>query len=252
MLTVMDKGAHFYKCDFQVHTPRDARWDGAEATTLAERKAYAEDLVRACRAKGLGAIAITDHHDFTFFPYIKAAAAAEVDAAGHAIPKEQQLIVFPGLELTLSSPPCQAILLLDANFDETKFGDVLITLTIEPVDAAQSKVPTVEPISPTAITDLNHLEERLNQHAWLKGKFIILPNVTDRGHKDLLREGFHKHYKEMRCVGGYTDGDYGRIRDGRKNILEGRQQGNGYKPIAVFQTSDNRKRDHSDLGKHVT
>jgi chromosome segregation protein len=62
----MDKGAHFVKCDFQVHTPRDANWDGAEAVTPAERKAYAEELVQVCRTKGLGAIAITDHHDFTF------------------------------------------------------------------------------------------------------------------------------------------------------------------------------------------
>jgi len=136
----MDKGAHFYKCDFQVHTPRDANWDGVEAATAPERKAYAEELVQACRTKGLGAIAITDHHDLTFFPYVKAAAAAEVDATGRPIPKEQRLVVFPGLELTLSSPPCQAILLLDADFDETKFGDILTALTIASTDPTHSKL----------------------------------------------------------------------------------------------------------------
>lgn len=248
----MDKGSHYYKCDFQVHTPRDANWDGRRATTAEERKAYAEELIQACRTKDLDAIAITDHHDFCFFPYVKEAAASEVDVAGNPIPKGDQIVVFPGLELTLSSPSCQAILLLDANFDETKFGDILTTLTIESIDDAEVNVPTVNPISPTAITNLNHLEERLNQHAWLKGKFIILPNVTDQGHKDLLRVGFHKHYMEMHCVGGYVDGNYSRIRKGRKNILEGRQQKNGYKSLAVFQTSDNRKRDHSDLGSHIT
>jgi hypothetical protein len=46
----MDKGAHFVKCDFQVHTPRDANWDGAEAVTPAERKAYAEALVQVQKA----------------------------------------------------------------------------------------------------------------------------------------------------------------------------------------------------------
>jgi type III restriction enzyme len=248
----MDKGTHFHKCDFQVHTPRDANWHGAEAATPAERKAYAEELVQACRTKGLGGIAITDHHDFVFFPYVKAAAASEVDGTGNPIQKEDQLVVFPGIELTLSSPPCQAIILFDADFDETKFGDILTTITIESVDETRSKLGNVDPVSPTAVTDLNNLEERLNQHVWLKGKYIILPNITDQGHKDLLREGFHKHYKEMHCVGGYIDGDYSRIRDGRKNILEGRQQSNGYKPIAVFQTSDNRKRDHSDLGVSST
>lgn len=24
----MDKGAHFHRCDFQVHTPRDINWKG--------------------------------------------------------------------------------------------------------------------------------------------------------------------------------------------------------------------------------
>jgi chromosome segregation protein len=248
----MDKGAHFYKCDFQVHTPRDANWEGAEAVTPEERKAYADELVRACRAKGLGAIAITDHHDFTFFPYVKAAAAAEVNAAGHKFPKETQLVVFPGIELTLSSPPCQAIMLLDADFDEAKFGDILTTLTIAPTDPKQSKLASVESVSPASITGFNNLEEKLSQHAWLKGKFIILPNVTTNGHKTLIRDGFTKHYKEMHCVGGYVDGSYVKSSDGNKNIFEGRQRGNGYKSIAVFQTSDNRKRDHSDLGKHVT
>ena len=248
----MDKGAHFYKCDFQVHTPRDANWDGAEAATEQERKAYAGELIAACRSKGLGAIAITDHHDFAFFPYVKAAALAEVDATGNPIPDEERIVVFPGLELTLSSPPCQALLILDADFDEAKLGDILTALTIDATPDAKSKLASVDSVSPTSVTGLNDLEDRLNQHKWLKGKFIILPNVTDGGYKTLFRDGFDKHYKEMRCVGGYLDGAYAGTSVGKKNILEGRQQNNGYKPIAVFQTSDNRRRDHADLGTHST
>jgi chromosome segregation protein len=248
----MDKGAHFYRCDFQVHTPRDANWHGGEAVTPAERKAYAEELIRACRTKGLGAIAITDHHDFAFFPYVKMAAKAEVDATGNPVAKKDQIVVFPGVELTLSSPPCQTILLLDSDFDETKFDDILTALTLDVIDETKSKLASVDSVSPTSVTGLNDLEERLNLHKWLKGKYIILPNITEGGYKTLFRDGFEKHYKEMHCVGGYLDGNYGRTSTGKKNILEGRQQNNGYKPIAVFQTSDNRKRDHSDLGTHIT
>lgn len=51
----MDKGAHFYKCDFQVHTPRDENWSGADAITDVERKNYSAELVLACRKKGLNA-----------------------------------------------------------------------------------------------------------------------------------------------------------------------------------------------------
>jgi hypothetical protein len=62
-----------YRCDFQVHTPCDRQWAGPACVTDDERTAYANDLVEACRAKGLNAIAI----------------------------------VFPGIELTLAVP-CQA------------------------------------------------------------------------------------------------------------------------------------------------
>jgi chromosome segregation protein len=249
---IMDKGAHFYRCDFQVHTPRDANWIGSEAVMPEERATYATELIRACRQKGLDAIAITDHHDFVFFPYIKAAAAAEVDSNGQPIPSDQRIVVFPGVELTLFSPPCQAIVLLDADFDETKLGDILTTLTIASTDPNRSHLATVDSVSPASITGLNDLERKLGQQPWLKGKFILLPNVTTKGHKTLLRDGFTKHYQEMPCVGGYIDGSYSDSDVGHRNIMEGRQQNNGYKPIAVFQTSDNRRRDHAHLGKHVT
>ena len=57
----MDKGAHYFRCDLQVHTPRDLRWSGPNAVTNEERMAYARRLVAACRDIGLDAVAITDH-----------------------------------------------------------------------------------------------------------------------------------------------------------------------------------------------
>jgi chromosome segregation protein len=60
-LDVMDKGAHFFKCDFQIHTPRDLNWKGKDAATAAERKDYAEEFISAARQKGLHAVAVTDH-----------------------------------------------------------------------------------------------------------------------------------------------------------------------------------------------
>src|SRR5260370_24190827 len=114
----MDKGAHFYKCDFQVHTPRDARWSGGDAITDTERKAYADELILACRRKGLDAIAITDHHDFAFFPYVRRASQDELDESGQSVRAEDQIVVFPGIEMTLTAPNCQALLILDSQFPE--------------------------------------------------------------------------------------------------------------------------------------
>src|SRR5689334_11817452 len=108
----MDKGAHFYRCDFQVHTPRDQNWSGSNAVTSDERRFYAESLIAAARLKGLAAIAVTDHHDMAFVPYVRRAAAEETAINGSQVLAEERITVFPGMELTLGVP-CQAIILLD-------------------------------------------------------------------------------------------------------------------------------------------
>ena len=59
----MDKVAHYFRCDLQVHSPCDQNWKGQDAVTPEERLGYAQSLVNACREKGLDAIAITDHHE---------------------------------------------------------------------------------------------------------------------------------------------------------------------------------------------
>jgi hypothetical protein len=140
---VIDKGAHYHRCDFQVHSPRDRQWTGADCVTDDERMAYGTKLVEACREKGVNAIAITDHHDMTFIPFVKCAVLAETDAKGAPLPPEQQLIVFPGIELTLAVP-CQAILILDADFEENRFGAVLTALAINPAPDANAKTAQTE------------------------------------------------------------------------------------------------------------
>ncbi len=248
----MDKGAHFYKCDFQVHTPRDARWGGGDAVTEAERKAYANKLILACRQKGLDAIAITDHHDFAFFPYIKKAAQYELDDFGKSIAVENRIVVFPGIELTLTSPNCQAMSVLDADFPENLLQSVLTALSLAPAAGNMSKHALIQRIPQNVVSDLTDLYEKLNSHQHIKGRFIVFPNVSENGHGTMLRSGFANFYKTMPCVGGYTDGPVSNFGTGNLSIVRGENRDYGFKPIAVFQTSDNRKRDHSDLGKYTT
>ena len=248
----MDKGAHFHKCDFQVHTPRDRRWTGTDAVTDSERKAYAQELILACRAKSLGAIAVTDHHDFAFFPFARKAAQAELDDGGQPVPENQRIVVFPGLELTLTAPNCQAILILDADFPENLLQSVLTALAIAPAPSSDPKTANVQRIPQTVVADLSDLYDKLNNHEHLKGRFIVLPNVSEAGHGTMLRSGFANFYKTMPCVGGYTDGPVAAFGKGNHSIVNGKNREYGFKSIAVFQTSDNRKRDHADLGKHTT
>lgn len=56
----------------------------------------------------------------------------------------------------------------------------------------------------------------------------------------------------MPCVGGYTDGPVSQFGTGNLSIVRGENREYGFKTIGVFQTADNRKRNHEDLGKYTT
>ncbi|MFC1708818.1 TrlF family AAA-like ATPase [Candidatus Omnitrophota bacterium] len=248
----MDKGAHYFRCDFQVHSPRDLNWNGQGAVTPAERKAYSEELIIDCRQKGLDAIAITDHHDFVFFPYVRKASQDELGGQGDLIPVERRIIVFPGIEVTLTAPNCQALLILDADFPENLLQSVLVALAITPNRAEDAKHAPIRRIPQNVVNDLTHLYKILDQYGHLKGRFIVLPNVKESGYGTILRSGFANFYKSMPCVGGYTDGVLPQPGTGAYSIIEGKNREYGFKTIGVFQTSDNRKRNHEDIGTYST
>ncbi|WP_084039675.1 TrlF family AAA-like ATPase [Mycobacterium avium] len=251
-IELADNGGHFYRADFQVHTPRDTQWDG-DRPTVTERDAWASSFVSAARSQGLNAVAISDHHDFALFPFIKRAAAAEQLTSGALVPVREQLTVFPALELTLSVP-CQAILILDADFPEDRLNDVLKALHFDPIDANLDVLPQTVVLPDSG--DLNDIHAKLDKNDWLRGRYIILPNVTPNGHKTLLRESFQAKYRDMVAVGGYLDKPIAELDRqkyaGEKRILEGGDTNWGSKRLALFQTSDARKADFSTLGQHAT
>lgn len=244
-----DKGAHFHKCDFQVHTPRDLNWKGARPKTESERHEYAQEFVAACRNKGLDAVAITDHHDLCLFKYIREAADQETDEAGKCLPPEKRLTVYPGMELTLAVP-CQALLILDADFPVDLLPQVVLALSVIPApddDIQHAPIQRLEHLK-----TLQELYDELNKKEFLRDRFIVFPHVGESGNSTLLRSGFAAQYKNMPCVGGFIDGSITKHGKGNRDILNGRNKDYGNKAIAVFQTSDNRDRNYSDLGAHVT
>lgn len=243
-----DSGAHFHRCDLQVHTPRDLNWSGKTPASEVERGDFATAFVQACRDKGLDAVAITDHHDFAFFKYIKAAAENEVDLEGNRIARASRLTVFPGMELTFGMP-CQALLILDADFPESMLESIYSALAITPTDPLLEKCRAPEPIA--AINYLDELHKRLDEHSHLENRYIVLPHVSDGGHKTLLRTGFQSHYVRMPCVGGYVDGPITKV-GSKQRIVDGQDRNYGNKRIGVFATSDSRSGDFSQLGVHCT
>ncbi len=245
----MNTGAHFYRCDFQVHSPRDARWVGDSPTDDDGRLRYADTLIADCRRKGLDAIAITDHHDIVFFRYVKAAAAGEVDQEGHPILEDRRITVFPGMELTLGVP-CQALLILDADFPEELLSTLPTILQITPSSATEAHHAQVNVLG--HLKSLKEIYERLDQTDYLRGRYIVFPNVSDGGRATLLRAGFASKYKEMPCVGGYLDGSIDKLGSGNRRILDGKDKDYGLKTLGIFQTSDNRRQDHETLGVNTT
>jgi chromosome segregation protein len=244
----MDKGAHFHCCDFQVHTPRDRNWVGEEASSEAERKQFAERIIGACREKGLDAVAITDHHDLAFVDYIREAASRELDDQGNPVPADKQIVVFPGMELTLAVP-CQALIIFDADLPSDLFPLVLNSLAI--TQAARDQ-PKCNQTVRLPYTSFDALHEALNRHKYVIGRYIVIPNVSEGGQSTLLRSGHAIHYQEMPCVGGYLDGSVDQLGEGNRGILDGKNSDYGNKPLGLFQTSDNRRSDFENLGISTT
>lgn len=245
----MHNGARFYRCDLQVHSPRDPQWKGgSRPVSEDERRAWAQRLIQACRREGLGALALADHHDTAMFRYVREAAEAEQDDQGQAVAADQRIIVFPGMELTLSLP-CQALVIFDA------------TLPLESLDQLpgilgyEQAAPEAERSHQAQKLSLNHpndVMDRLEGISYLAGRFIVLPHVAENGHQTLIRRGFDSHYREFRGVGGYTDGAIPPVGTGARTILDGQNKAYGRKPLGVFQTSDCRKGDFSGLGSSST
>ena len=248
----MDKGAHFYKCDFQVHTPRDINWKGDRPITADQRKTYAEDFIKKCRELGLNSVAITDHHDFGFYPIIKEAANSELDDQVIPIPDDKKIIVFPGIEVTFSTPSCQALLIIDSDYPSNNLNQILHLFGITPNSPDEVTTIATVAISNINVNGFDELYDKLNTIEALRGKFIVLPNLSEGGRHTLLRAGNSEHYKKMPCVGGYVDGSISQHGTGNRTIIKGVAREWGNKSVAVFQTSDNRQRDFGVLGTHST
>ena len=79
---ILDKvGLRWYKCDFHLHTMASKCYVDKQIDTL-------QEWINMAKQKGLECIAVTDHNDYR-----------SIDEA-MKIGKENNLIVFPGVELS--------------------------------------------------------------------------------------------------------------------------------------------------------
>ncbi len=100
----MGNGLHFCKVDLHVHTPA--------SECFVEEGVTPEDIVRAALARGLAAIAITDHNTGAWVDRVKAAA------------EPTELTVFPGVEITVQ-PGVHIVALFPADRTTEHVQDLL-------------------------------------------------------------------------------------------------------------------------------
>lgn len=263
----MDKGAHFYRCDFQVHSPRDRNWTGQkfgvnqedlDNLTPEQKQQIVDDKIQfskeyldKIRNAGLNAVAITDHHDVISVKLIRKVAEDENQAFIATSQFEKVVKIFPGIELSLSNPASQCIIIFDSDFSDANLDSVLHFLGINPTNEFEKFTVETQRISQDIIHDLVHLHKKLDELAYCKGKYVLLPNVGNGSQHSILRQGFHEHYRKMPCVGGYVDKAISND-TGYQNKINGGDVNYGNKPLALISTSDNRFEDGREFGKYST
>ena len=255
--------AAWRKCDFQVHTPRDPNWQGKKPLGLdvvnestgnvatvdevrISREAWASEFVDKCLDKGLQAIAITDHHELVMVPYVHSEVRTRQELG-----QDCDIWVFPGMELTAHSG-VQALIIFDADLPEEwwqqaqgKLGIVYANLAVN--NARSPKVTQLTCNYADISSELDNIEE-------LRGKYIVLPNVSQGNKHTVLTDGAHADFFRMPYVGGYLDCGQTINTLGPKNKrrISGDDKTWSKRQIYPLPTSDSRTSTYDKLGSNNT
>lgn len=255
--------AFWRRCDFQVHSPRDPNWVGprpigqgeliqetGEAATPtdvdAARAQWAQEFIDRCVAKGLEAIAVTDHHEMVMVPYVQQAIADRKKAD-----PDFDLWLFPGMELTASGGK-QCLIIFDADLsdDWRKQAQGKLGIVYADLDEKAAKSPKVQQLT----CNYADIAGELDTLEGLKGRYIVLPNVSQGNNHTVLIDGAHGDFRRMPYVGGYLD--QGQTIDtlGTKNRkrLSGTDKNWSVREIYPLPTSDSRSADYGTLGQNNT
>ena len=249
--------ASFRKCDFQTHSPRDPNWQGPRPVGLGDiysgKAATAEDVhqsraiwakafVDACIKKELRAVAITDHHDMVMTKYVIEEIALRVSNG-----IDPDLWIFPGMELTLQDG-VQCLVLFDAELPQPLWQQAQAALGI---DIATDFLSAAS--GPTQQLDFpyDQISSRLEVEK-LRGRYIVLPNVSQGGQYTVVSQAKHKRFREMPYVGGYLDAGQtiNTCNSTHKRRLSGDDPVWGDRFIYPLPTSDSRNATFGHLGSN--
>ena len=236
-------GAVWRRFDLQCHTPRDLHWQGSPglpggtAPFEQARQAWAEEFVAAALAKALSVVAVTDHHDVTMLPYIRAAVAAT----------DGQLSVFPGVEVTCKDA-VQCLALFEPDMPHAELDGFLTKLSAiarNPSDHAK-----ISQVSHCGL-DIADLFAFVAKDPVLASKTLLLPHFGNASaHKSLNAEGFAPRAKALPIDAVYIECAQGELEESTLDKLHGKSLEWGSRRLAVIPTGDNRRADWERLGRH--
>lgn len=255
--------AFWRKCDFQVHSCRDPNWIGArppgcgdidpktgapltKVEVDAARNAWADALLDQCVKKELEAFALTDHHETVMVPYVRAAMERR-KAADHSF----DLWFFPGMELTASGG-CQCLIIFDHDLT-----DDWLTQAQGKLGIAHAALDTYSGAGPKVTQlkiDYPDIGPTLDEVEHLRGRYIVLPNLSEGNSHTVLKDGHHASLLRMPYVGGYLDKGQTIETLGTKNRtrISGNDKTWSTREIYPIPTSDCRSADFAALGSNST
>lgn len=256
--------AHWRKCDFQVHTPRDPNWMGERPIGLGEviaatgakaaaqdvdaaRATWAKEFVDQCINEALEAVALTDHHEMIMVPYVQ-----EEIANRKAADPAFDLWLLPGMELTANGGR-QCLIIFDADLSEDwrRQAQGKLGIVYADLEEKSAKGPRVTQLT-CNYADIGGLLDSLGDG--LKGRYIVLPNVSQGNSHTVLKDGAHADFRRMPYVGGFLDTGQSIKTLSAKNLrrLSGEEGAWSVREIYPLPTSDSRKADFASLGQNNT
>ena len=207
---------------------------------------WATKFVDQCVDKGLKAIALTDHHEMVMVRYVQ-----EVIDGRKKTDQTFDLWFFPGMELTASGGK-QCLIIFDADLsdDWRRQAQSKLGIAYADLDEKAAKHPKVSQL-PCHYADI---AKELDTLEGLRGRFIVLPNVSQGNNHTVLTDGAHSDFLHMPYVGGYLDNGQTIRTLGTKNQkrLSGTDNSWSTRKIYPLPTSDSRSDNYEALGQNDT
>ena len=239
-------GAQWRKCDFQIHTPRDEQWSGLRSVSNtqdvnAARKEWAEQFVKECITRGLGAIAVTDHHDTVFIPIIQEAISR--------LGLSDALWFFPGIEVTCNDAS-QCLLIFDP-LTERGVVQRLFGGHINNIQEAADHLVKAGIVSPCG-KDIVQFIAGIYKDSVLRSKSVPLPHGgNNKDHRSVIKKQFQIRFRDLEADGVYIERPFEELQPATLTIVRGEDHEWGNRRRGVLATGDNRDAEFSRLGVHT-